>query len=192
MKTASFPQFIFGYHGCDRAVGEAVLSGKAKLNPSMNMYDWLGSGIYFWEQSPKRALEWAQSCVDTPKMTNGQIKEPFVLGAIINLGLCLNLTDVSDMQRLQAAYTFFEELCRKKHQPLPKNTEQLRELDCRVINLAAELSIQLGYGNFDTVRGAFIEGEPIYPGAKIFGHTHIQVCVRNPDCISGYFLPADI
>ena len=168
------------------------MSGKIKLNPSMNIYDWLGSGIYFWEQSPERALEWAQSCVDNPKMTNGQIKKPFVLGAIINLGLCLNLTDVSNMQRLQAAYTFLEELCKKKHQPLPRNTELFRELDCRVINLAAEISVQLGYGNFDTVRGAFIEGNPIYPGAKIYNHTHIQVCVRNPDCISGYFLPANI
>ena len=158
----------------------------------MNIYDWLGSGIYFWEQSPRRALEWAQSCVDNPKMTNGQIKEPFVLGAIIHLGLCLNLTDVSNMQTLQAAYTFFEDLCRKKKQPLPKNTKQLRELDCRVINLAAELSKLRNYGNFDTVRGAFIEGRPIYPGAKIYNHTHIQVCVRNPDCISGYFLPANI
>ena len=192
MKSTSFPQFIFGYHGCDRAVGEAVLSGKTKLNPSMNIYDWLGSGIYFWEQSPRRALEWAQSCVDNPKMTNGQIKEPFVLGAIIILGLCLNLTDVSSMQTLQEAYTIFEDLCRKKHQTLPKNTEHFRELDCRVINLAAELSKLRDYGNFDTVRGAFIEGHPIYPGARIYNHTHIQVCVRNPDCISGYFLPANI
>ena len=192
MKSTSFPQFIFGYHGCDRAVGEAVLSGKAKLNPSMNIYDWLGSGIYFWEQSPRRALEWAQSCVDNPKMTNGQIKEPFVLGAIINLGLCLNLTDVSSMQTLQTAYSILVVRCKENHHLLPTNTEHLRELDNQVINLAAELSKLRDYGNFDTVRGAFIEGNPIYPGANISDHTHIQVCVRHPDCISGYFLPANI
>ena len=32
----------------------------ANLNSSENDYDWLGSGIYFWEEGPKRALEWAQ------------------------------------------------------------------------------------------------------------------------------------
>ena len=92
----------------------------------MNIYDWLGSGIYFWEQSPRRALEWAQSCVDNPKMTNGQIKEPFVLGAIIILGLCLNLTDVSSMQTLQTAYSILVVRCKENHHLLPTNTEQLR------------------------------------------------------------------
>ena len=173
-------------------MGEAVLSGKTKLNPSMNIYDWLGSGIYFWEQSPERAMEWACTCARNPNMTQGDIKEPFVLGAIINLGLCLNLTDVSNMQILRTAHSLLKKSCRKNHLTLPKNTKLKREWDCSVINYAAELNKLREYGNFDTVRGAFIEGKKIYPGAKIFGRTHIQVCVRNPDCISGYFLPANI
>jgi len=36
-------------------------------------------------------------------------------------------------------------------------------------------------------RGVFVEGEPLYPGAAIQKFNHIQVCVRNPDCIKGYF-----
>ena len=191
MNSSSFPQIVFGYHGCDRSVGEAVLSGKTALRLSRNTYDWLGNGIYFWEHSPQRALEWAKSCVDNPKKTKGQIKEPFVLGAIINLGLCFNLTDVSNMQILQTAFGILHRYCEKHDLKMPENTEKNRKLDCQVINLAAALSIRLGYGNFDTVRGAFIEGEPIYDGAKIFNETHIQVCVRNPNCISGYFLPTN-
>ena len=192
MKSSSFPQFIFGYHGCDRELGEAVLLGKKKLVPSRNAYDWLGSGIYFWEQSPERALEWARNCARHPSMTQGHIREPFVLGAIIHLGLCLNLTDVSNMQILRTAYSFLKASCRKNNLSLPKNTQLKRDLDCSVINYAIEMNKRRKYGNFDTVRGAFIEGEPIYSGARIFDHTHIQVCVRNPDCISGYFLPANI
>ena len=168
-----------------------MLSGKTTLRPSRNAYDWLGDGVYFWEHSPRRALEWAKSCVDNPGKTKGKIKEPFVLGAIINLGICLNLTDISNMQILQTSFRILQAFCKKYHLKMPENTEKNRKLDCRVINLAAELSIRLGYGDFDTVRGAFIEGEPIYDGAKIFDETHIQVCVRNPDCISGYFLPTN-
>ena len=192
MKQFSFPQFIFGYHGCDRKLGEAVLAGKKTLVPSQNGYDWLGAGIYFWENAPERALEWAKNCVSNPKRSKGQIKEPFVLGAIIDLGLCLNLTDVGQMEILRTAYDSVKESFERDGIKLPKNTEQCRELDYLVINMAVELSKQLQYGDFDTVRGAFIEGAPIYPGAKISALTHIQVCVRNIDCIRGFFLPAGI
>lgn len=40
---------------------------------------------------------------------------------------------------------------------------------------------------FDTVRGAFVEGAPIYPTAGFFEKSHIQICVRQPRCIKGYF-----
>ena len=45
---------------------------------------------------------------------------------------------------------------------------------------------------FDTVRCAFSEGTPIYPGTTITTRNHIQVCVINPNCIKDYFLPHPI
>ena len=39
--------------------------------------------------------------------------------------------------------------------------------------------------------GAYIEGEPIYRGATLYAQTHIQLCVRNPNCIKGYFNPLE-
>jgi len=51
---------VVGYHGCDRAVGESVLLGEEELSPKENPWDWLGTGIYFWEGSPHRALAFAQ------------------------------------------------------------------------------------------------------------------------------------
>ena len=59
--------FVLGYHGCDRAVGERVLANKVHLKASNNDYDWLGTGIYFWENSPRRALEWAKYAKANPK-----------------------------------------------------------------------------------------------------------------------------
>lgn len=36
-----------------------VLTGKQDLRVSRNDYDWLGNGIYFWEDSYQRAFQWA-------------------------------------------------------------------------------------------------------------------------------------
>ena len=108
----------------------------------------------------------------------------------IDLGLCLNLTDVGQMEILRTAYDSVKESFERDGIKLPKNTEQCRKLDYLVINMAVELSKQLQYDDFDTVRGAFIEGKEVYPGSMIRNRTHIQVCVRNPDCIRGFFLPA--
>ncbi len=53
----SFPSFVFGYHGCDKAVGLDVLNGNKELIPSTNNWDWLGAGIYFWEHDASQAYE---------------------------------------------------------------------------------------------------------------------------------------
>ena len=79
------PHLVFGFHGCDETVFDEVVRRGGQLDFSTNDYDWLGSGVYLWEGSYERALEWAQ---DSPS-----IQEPSVIGAVIDLGRCLNLTD---------------------------------------------------------------------------------------------------
>ncbi|MBR6371981.1 MAG: hypothetical protein IKS20_02250 [Victivallales bacterium] len=184
------PHTILGYHGCDREIGEAIVLGKEKFHIRENKYDWLGSGIYFWENSPARALEWAKACVASPRLTRGSIKEPFVIGAIIDLQNCLDLTDMAYMGVLRGAYFQLQETFNLMCRRLPENKDANHQLDCMVINTAISLNNRNGNGQFDTVRGAYLEGEPIYPGAKILEKTHIQVCVRNLDCILGFFVPA--
>ena len=49
------PSFVLGFHGCDKKVGEGILSGKIQHKYSENDYDWLRRGIYFWENDPYRA-----------------------------------------------------------------------------------------------------------------------------------------
>lgn len=62
----------------------------------------------------------------------------------------------------------------------------LRYLDCAVIEeLHTERESQ-GLKAFDTVRGLFHEGEQIYNTSGFFEKTHIQICVRNPNCIKGF------
>ena len=76
------PGLFLGYHGCDRAIGEAVLSGRVDLKPSENAYDWLGNGIYFWEHNPTRAIEWAKLLQANPRQSRPPVKEPMAIGAV--------------------------------------------------------------------------------------------------------------
>ena len=71
--------FVLGYHGCDRRVGSALLDGTAQFTASQNEWDWLGSGIYFWEANPLRGVEFARE-----QKSRGKLSEPFVVGAVLD------------------------------------------------------------------------------------------------------------
>ena len=61
-----------------------------------------------------------------------------------------------------------------------------------VIETVHTLKKQAGQSSFDSVRGVFFEGEEIYPNASFRVKDHIQICVRNPNCIKGFFLPREL
>ncbi len=189
----TYQRMIVGYHGCDRSVGERVLLRGGRLTPSNNDYDWLGKGIYFWEHGPERAWEFAEW-----KHARGEIAAPFVLGAYIHLGRCFDLTDTSATAMLATYHRSLDEEMRKSGRPMPENRSAgaqdsdlvLRRLDCAVLNFALS-ELEVGGIRHDTVRGVFTEGPPAYPGARIFVKTHVQIAVRHPACVVGYFLPAE-
>lgn len=85
---SKLPNLILAFHGCDESVRNAVLCKWEDLHASTNDYDWLGHGVYFWEQNRERAERWAQE-----QQRRGKIDKPAVIGAVIDLGHCLNLTD---------------------------------------------------------------------------------------------------
>ena len=64
-----------------------------------------------------------------------------------------------------------------------------RKLDCAVINAIHEFNAGHGIQEYDSVKAAFWEGEELYETAGFREKNHIQICVRNPQCIIGYFLP---
>ena len=92
--------FILGYHGCDQAVAEKLLAGDS-FEKSQNDYDWLGSGIYFWEANPKRGLDFPEQAMKRP---GSKIKVPAVIGAVVDLGNCLDLMSAVGIDMVRAAY----------------------------------------------------------------------------------------
>lgn len=209
MSAPAFPLYqrlhglVLGFHGCDAAVGESLLRGNiTHLNPSKNTYDWLGTGIYFWENDPLRAWEFATEGNKKPTNAKGYIAKPFVLGAVIDLGLCLNLSDRRALDELAVAYQALVRSSQKSGEPLPVNKGHnfgARFLDRAVIEMLHSVrstldELAVAEGNdglppYDTVRSAFPEGEALYAGAGFLSKNHIQIAVRNPACIKGYFRP---
>ena len=188
---------ILGFHGCDESVVHAVLNGHSFLKTSSNNYDWLGHGIYFWENSPSRAYEFAAYLLKNPNRSKGHITKPAVIGAVIDLGKCLDLLDYQNLQLLKKAYQFVAASINSS--AIPENKALgasgdllFKELDCTVIETVHANQEEAGQSSFDSVRGVFFEGEELYPNAGFREKDHIQICVRNPNCIKGFFLPREL
>ena len=179
--------FVLGYHGCDRRIGEGILRNDEHVAISKNRYDWLGEGAYFWENSPERAREWAEFLKKHPPQPSRRVAEPFVIGAIIDLGNCLDLTDASSLQIIRAGYDEFQRANALAGAKLPVNEPAhsgdidlvKRHLDCAVVNFIHLLRERERLKPFDTVRGVFTEGGELYPGAKIMAKTHVQPSSSN-------------
>lgn len=186
-----------GFHGCDISVFNSVVNGTAELSYSENSFDWLGNGIYFWEYSPDRALEYAQSSGKRQHASN--ITTPAVLGAVLDLGHCLDLIEYKNLRLLKDNYDLFKDTQIASGFILPKNKHGgsvsdllLRDLDCAVIEFLHQSRIELGLKPYDSVKGVFLEGDNLYPDAGFKEKNHIQVCIRNPNCIKGFFVPRTI
>lgn len=182
--------FVLGYHGCDRETGERLLLNEA-FQPSENDYDWLGSGIYFWEANPDRALEWAQERADRILKKEGREVEAFVVGAVIDPGFCLDLISSNGIHAIEEAYGSFQSVVAVSGAQMPENVGgtdlRLRKLDCAVINFLHLARDRAKEQPFDTVRGVFTEGQHVYTNSGFRRKTHIQICVRNQANIHGVF-----
>lgn len=183
------PFQVIGFHSCDKAVGLKILNGDDQLRPSTNQWDWLGSGIYFWEQNPKKALDYAEKCQRKEQKFNGNIQVPFIIGAIIELGNCLNLVEPNSLQIVKAAYDQLYQTHEQAEKAMPRNNGANRKLDCAVIQSIHASNKAQELPPYDTVRSPFHEDEPIYETSNFTHGLHIEICVINEDMIKGYFLP---
>lgn len=185
--------FVLGYHGCDRSVAERAIAGEHDLITSDKKYDWLGPGAYFWEADPRRAAEWADW-----KVSIGAYEDAAVVGAVIDLRNCLDLVNREDLELLRAAHRSFLDMQEKGGLPVPVNKSipnrpdedrSLRFLDCAVIRHLHGMLEGSDVEPFDTVRGMFTEGDALYAGCGFRERSHVQLAIRNTNCILGLFWP---
>ncbi len=120
------------------------------------------------------------------------------MGAVIDLGNCLDLTTRENLAILRWAYEAFAKVQAAAGVAMPVNRSPggaadpdrlLRYRDCAVIPHLHRINDVDPGTRFDTVRGMFPEGDELYPGAGFKAKNHIQIAVRTMDCIKGFFLP---
>lgn len=199
---------VFAFHGCDQSIANEVFNNQVKLKDSTNKHDWLGHGVYFWQDDPERALDWAKN--------DAKVSKPAVVGAVIHLGKCLDLLNFKMASGVKDVYSAMCQDLGDLGQDIPVNLKKAgdeffggRGLDCAVIeyvhtvlekSILNDLGITKSKYNskeliqkhplyHDSVRGMFPEGNELYPNAGFREKNHIQICVRNPNCILAYFKP---
>jgi len=106
------------------------------------------------------------------------------LQAGIHLCFCLNLLDTRYFEGLQRTYELIVERNQRAGRQLPRNTGDKRHHLDKVVVDEFCASWQRNGVRYQTVRGCFPEGAPIYDGSKILRETHVQIAVRDLSCIS--------
>lgn len=204
---SSRPNLMLGFHGCDESVRDRLVMQPQSVRKSQETFDWLGHGFYVWENNYARALQWAKD-----KKKRGTLAKPSVVGVVYQLDHCLDLTDSQFIAILSDYYYAMKKDLQAVGHDLPANKDLLkdghrdlilRELDCAVIEymhqqidekIKADIQ-EKGFSAlkyFDTARGIFTEGGPAFEGAGIQLKNHIQICIRNLNCIKGFFIPRNL
>ncbi|WP_379992932.1 hypothetical protein [Dyadobacter subterraneus] len=116
--------------------------------------------------------------------------KPSVLGAVIDLQSCLDFLDTDYLRLVQYSYQSLELIASKFELELPVNRSGkgtkdlvLRNLDCAVIEHLHSIQQASKFRPFGSARGVFVEGAELYPGAGFHEKNHVQICIRNPNCI---------
>lgn len=155
------PNIILGFHGCDVKIRDIVIRGDELLRKCSNDYDWLGNGIYFWENNYERALEYAQYIKYNPGRCKTKIDNPTVIGAVIDLGYCLDLLDSGYLKIIKEGYKILVSIHDSHDIPIPTNKAVEHEKDLLICKL----------------------------GCAVIETIHTFNRIRKSNCIKGLFIP---
>lgn len=275
------PELVLGFHGTSQIIASKVINQEENLKPSDNDYDWLGGGVYFWQNNELRAIQFAEESIKRKRSTD----TPEAIGAVLDLGNCLDLLQSKNLLEVQSAYYSLGKMLGKSASQMPQNIvanpagdNLVRKLDCAVIALVHQIRkdkfeaisllgcllrsfyyylsksndkniidnifldilnliennylqsalskddfdlivqmwkssnnknslkdysslkkmidniriMALEFLPYDSVRGMFVEGKPLYDDAGFREEDHIQICICNPNCIKGVFYPRQL
>lgn len=164
-----------GYHGTTTTSAAALIQGGAgTFRLSANEYDWLGDGVYFWQDGVERAKIWARQRYKD---------QAAVLEATLLIEDCLDLLDVPAKQQLVVTYRLLRQRFKTQRRRLPRQTAKKHNLDREVIELHVYLMNTAGI-RIRCVRSPFDEGLPIYPRSAFRSLSHVQIAVRDTSLIT--------
>ncbi|MCL1467726.1 hypothetical protein LAY41_25405 [Argonema galeatum A003/A1] len=165
---------VWGYHGTSAEAAELILREGFSIKPSR--YHWLGDGVYFFQDAPLRAWEWAFR----------RYSDPAVIRSLIHLDEdCMDLVDIKWFSLIDEMYRLYLARYERTQQPLPvQNLERKAHgLDCDFFNFMVRLVFQRRGIRIPAIRGVFMEGDRIFANSAIFNRAHIQIAVLDNSII---------
>lgn len=176
------PSTVTGYHGT-LAESARTIVAQQRMNKSKNSYDWLGDGVYFWQDYREHAKVWA--------FDNYPGQKVGILKTSIDLGTCLDFPSRLFESMRIAAIVELERRCNAGGRPMPVNKGKNFALDRETINLLCQ--------NFDrtidSVRDNFAE-DFVGFGSPHGLRSHTHLCVRTValigqiELIGEYYTPS--
>ena len=191
---------VVGYHGTGLTAALRIVNRVEGFKWSERNYDWLGSGIYFWEYAPKQALAWAKlrqkqyakKADKTPEDERRATEPLAVIACMIRLGFCQDLTEPSNIEFISEVFEDYKENLELAGDPLPTNERHYRRLDRALFDYAYSFVEKSDpTSKVDTARGVYVPTggkKRVWEGSWISRDTHIQICVRSPASILGAWL----
>ena len=176
----SQPLLVYGYHGTSKRSAQRII--ERGFNPSTNNYDWLGTGVYFFQDAPKRAYAWASERYP---------ESPAVIKSELVLNRCIDLLDLDWYPIIRETYQMFVSEYQRGNVPLPRQNPQISKahrLDCAFFNYIVEKILSSQDETIGCIRAVFNEGERIYPSSAIFDRSHIQIAIRDLTLIKTAYL----
>ena len=169
--NSSQPLRVYGYHGTSQKSAQQII--EHGFDVSTNDYDWLGTGVYFFQDAPARAWAWAiERYPDSPA----------VIKSRLSLENCLDLLDIIWFPFIGEAYDLFVRSYQQTNIPLPRQNPQrskAHRLDCAFFNYIVREIIEAQGHSVSAIRAVFNEGNRIYPNSAIFDRAHVQISIRN-------------
>jgi hypothetical protein len=194
---------VFGYHGTTDRAADGILSDPTQFALSTSAGDWLGIGVYFFESSYQKGLEWARRTVEKDRLAGFQVTEA-VLGCEIDLSHCLDFCDPSqtaafgrwadahidhttvEVQHAPRLYTprgrefsISDRAYRlARYRGIYKYPHKVNVFDKTLIE--AYVAGLRPAKRFTTVRAPFNSGRQMFPNSYLFHNSQIQIAVRDP------------
>jgi hypothetical protein len=166
------PNWVRGYHGTSVDNAQIILREGFKI--SRNEYDWLGDGVYFFQDAPMRAAQWANELFGP---------EAAVVAVRIELVDCMDLLDIAWGRLLADSYDAFLRHLKSAGLPMPRQTTGAHRLDREVINYTLGLLEERHGQKVRSVRASFAEGRPVFANSALLDKSHVQIAVRDLSAI---------
>lgn len=127
------------------------------------------------------------------------IATPSVVGAVLRVQRWLDMTTQAGIQEFSDAYDGMLNALLLIGRPVPQNSRAgeddtdtiVRKLDNAVFTFLHDIRANGAVPclPFQAVRGAFHQGVEVAPNSGFHKGTHVQIALRDNDCVEGWFLP---